>query len=71
MRSLRTIKDRSRERSDGDRTIDEVLARRVAPGELTVDRAPDAHRQREDGDGRDRYDGADETGGRTEADDAG
>lgn len=63
----KTIKDRSRERSDGDRTIDEALA----PGELTVDRAPDAHRQREDGDGRDRYDGADETGGRTEADDAG
>jgi len=67
MRSLRTIKDRSRERSDGDRTIDEVLVL----GELPVDRAPDAHRQREDGDGRDRYDGADETGGRTEADDAG
>lgn len=67
MRSLRTIEDRSRERSDGDRTIDEALVL----GELPVDRAPDVHRQREDGDGRDRYDGADETGGRTEADDAG
>ena len=41
---IETIKRRSRERSNGDRTIDETLARRVARGELTVDEALDEHR---------------------------
>lgn len=41
---LRAIKERSRERSDGRRTIDERLARRVAHGELTLEEALDEHR---------------------------
>jgi hypothetical protein len=41
---IETIKRRSREASDGDRTIDEALARRVARGELTVGEALDEHR---------------------------
>jgi len=46
---LQRIKDRSREASENDRTIDEGLARRVAAGELTVGEALAAHRNR-DGD---------------------
>ncbi|RQG93819.1 hypothetical protein [Natrarchaeobius chitinivorans] len=57
---LQLIKDRSRERSDENRAIDELLARRVAAGELTVDEALAEHRGREDGDDRrDEPDGAD------------
>ncbi|WP_152042815.1 hypothetical protein [Salinigranum salinum] len=41
---LQRIKDESRQRSGGDRTIDEELARRVASGELNVDEALDEHR---------------------------
>ncbi|WP_049924779.1 hypothetical protein [Halopiger djelfimassiliensis] len=41
---LQVIKDRSRERSETNRAIDEVLARRVAAGELTIDEALDEHR---------------------------
>lgn len=41
---LQRIKNESRERSDGNRTIDEALARRVATGELTLDEALDEHR---------------------------
>ncbi|MFB6080741.1 MAG: hypothetical protein ABEJ81_07075 [Haloferacaceae archaeon] len=40
---LQRIKDESRRRSTGDRTIDEGLARRVAAGELTVDEALEEH----------------------------
>ena len=40
---LQRIKDESRQRSGGDRTIDEALARRVALGELDVDEALDEH----------------------------
>ena len=43
---LQAIKDRSRERSDGNRAIDEALARRVALGELTVEEALSEHRDR-------------------------
>ena len=42
---LQRIKDESRQRSGGDRTIDEELARRVASGELNVDEALDEHRE--------------------------
>lgn len=42
---LKRIKQRSRERSDGDRTIDETLARRVASGELSLDEALRQHRE--------------------------
>lgn len=42
---LQAIKDRSRERSEGNRTIDEMLARRVARGELTLDEALAEHRE--------------------------
>jgi len=42
---LQVIKDRSRERSAENRTIDEALARRVASGELTLDEALDEHRK--------------------------
>ncbi|MFC6769808.1 hypothetical protein ACFQE6_33630, partial [Natrinema soli] len=45
---IQVIKDRSRERSERNRAIDEVLARRVAAGELTIDEALDEHR--DDGD---------------------
>ncbi|ELY42068.1 hypothetical protein [Natronorubrum sulfidifaciens] len=41
---LQVIKDRSRERSEENRAIDESLARRVASGELTIDEALAAHR---------------------------
>jgi hypothetical protein len=41
---LQRIKAESRQRSGGDRTIDEELARRVAAGELDVDEALDEHR---------------------------
>ncbi|WP_254840777.1 hypothetical protein [Natronomonas marina] len=41
---LQRIKDRSRERSDDDRSIDEELARRVATGELTIAEALERHR---------------------------
>jgi hypothetical protein len=44
---LQRIKDESRQRSGGDRTIDEDLARRVASGELNLDEALDAHRDGE------------------------
>jgi hypothetical protein len=44
---LQAIKDRSRERSDGDRTIDETLARRVALGDLTIEEALAEHRSRD------------------------
>jgi hypothetical protein len=40
---LQRIKDESRQRSGGDRTIDEELARRVASGDLNVDEALDEH----------------------------
>jgi hypothetical protein len=59
---LQRIKTESRDRSDGDRTIDAGLARRVAAGELTLDEALSEHRERNDegeGDG----DGAQEDGG--------
>ncbi|MDS0478502.1 hypothetical protein [Natrinema sp. 1APR25-10V2] len=41
---IQVIKDRSREQSEHNRAIDEVLARRVAAGELTIDEALDEHR---------------------------
>ncbi|WP_255167671.1 hypothetical protein [Natrononativus amylolyticus] len=41
---LQVIKDRSRERSETNRAIDELLARRVAAGELTIDEALAVHR---------------------------
>ena len=44
---LQRIKDRSRERSDENRAIDEQLARRVAAGDLTVEEALDEHRRGE------------------------
>lgn len=43
---LQAIKDRSRRRSTGDRTISETLARRVATGELSMDEALAEHRDR-------------------------
>ncbi|WP_188787101.1 hypothetical protein [Halobellus salinus] len=46
---LQRIKDRSREASEDDRSIDEGLARRVAAGELTVGEALAAHREGNDG----------------------
>ncbi len=45
---LQLIKDRSRERSEENRAIDEQLARRVATGELTIDDALAEHRERDD-----------------------
>ncbi len=42
---LQVIKNRSRERSEKNRSIDETLARRVAAGELTLDEALDEHRE--------------------------
>ncbi len=42
---LQVIKNRSRERSEQNRTIDEALARRVASGELTLDEALEEHRK--------------------------
>ncbi|WP_254524713.1 hypothetical protein [Natrinema caseinilyticum] len=41
---IQVIKDRSREQSDGNRAIDDVLARRVATGELSIDEALVEHR---------------------------
>ena len=41
---LQRIKDRSREVSSDDRSIDDALARRVAAGDLTVEEALDEHR---------------------------
>ena len=41
---IETIKHRSREASNGGRTIDEALARRVARGELSIEEALDEHR---------------------------
>jgi hypothetical protein len=41
---LQRIKDRSRELSTDDRTIDDALARRVAAGDLTVEEALSEHR---------------------------
>ena len=42
---IQTIKNRSRERSEDDRTISELLARRVAAGDLTVEEALAEHRE--------------------------
>jgi hypothetical protein len=42
---LQRIKNRSREQSDGERAIDEALARRVARGDLTIGEALDEHRE--------------------------
>lgn len=42
---LAAIKRRSREQSDGNREIDEALARQVATGELTIEEALAAHRE--------------------------
>ncbi|WP_408957848.1 hypothetical protein [Natrinema sp. 74] len=44
---IQVIKDRSREQSERNRAIDEVLARRVAAGELTIDEALAEHRDDE------------------------
>ncbi|WP_247001715.1 hypothetical protein [Halosolutus gelatinilyticus] len=41
---LQVIKDRSREQSETNRAIDELLARRVAAGELTIEEALAEHR---------------------------
>ncbi|WP_049898604.1 hypothetical protein [Halococcus agarilyticus] len=43
---LDVIKARSREQSEGNREIDEGLARRVAAGELTIEEALTEHRDR-------------------------
>jgi hypothetical protein len=43
---LQRIKDRSRQVSSDDRSIDDVLARRVAAGDLTVEEALAEHRRR-------------------------
>ncbi|THE63470.1 hypothetical protein D8Y22_16680 [Salinadaptatus halalkaliphilus] len=45
---LQVIKDRSREHSETNRAIDEMLARRVAAGELTIEEALSEHRSRGD-----------------------
>ena len=42
---LQRIKDRSRERSDTNRAIDERFARRVAAGDLSIEEALEAHRE--------------------------
>jgi hypothetical protein len=44
---LQVIKNRSRERADDNREIDEELARRVAFGDLTLEEAMDEHRNGE------------------------
>ncbi|WP_132059427.1 RuvC family protein [Halorussus amylolyticus] len=41
---LKVIQNRSRQRSDENREIDEELARRVAAGDLTLEEAMDEHR---------------------------
>ncbi|RZV10995.1 hypothetical protein BDK88_2223 [Natrinema hispanicum] len=45
---LQMIKDRSREQSEENRAIDELLARRVAAGELTINEALAEHRDESD-----------------------
>jgi hypothetical protein len=50
---LERIKRRSRERSDGERTISGALAERVAAGDLTVEEALEEHRSDGEGDGHD------------------
>ena len=45
---LQVIKNRSRERADDNREIDEELARRVAFGDLTLEEAMDEHRNGRD-----------------------
>jgi hypothetical protein len=46
---IQRIKNESRRRSAGDRTIDESLARRVAVGQLTLEEALEEHRDGTDG----------------------
>jgi hypothetical protein len=41
---IQRIKNRSREATDSERTIDDALARRVATGDLTLEEALDEHR---------------------------
>ncbi len=41
---LQRIKDRSRERSEHNRAVNETLARKVAEGELSIDEALEEHR---------------------------
>ncbi|MFB6191815.1 MAG: hypothetical protein ABEI11_00665 [Haloarculaceae archaeon] len=48
---IQAIKNRSRERSEGGRTIPAALARRVADGDLTIEEALAEHRERDEGDG--------------------
>ena len=55
---LQRIKDRSREESETNRAIDELLARRVAVGDLTIAEALAEHR----GDGDGGSEGTDDTG---------
>ena len=43
---IQRVKNRSRERSDGDRTLDTELARQVALGELSLSEALTRHRER-------------------------
>ncbi|WP_276279498.1 hypothetical protein [Halorussus caseinilyticus] len=45
---LQVIKNKSRERADDNREIDEELARRVAAGDLTLEEAMDEHRNGDD-----------------------
>ena len=42
---LQRIKNRSGERSETNRAIDERLARRVAAGDLSIEEALEAHRE--------------------------
>lgn len=72
---LQRIKDESRRRSAGGRTIDEALAREVAAGELTVEEAIEKHREESKGgdgtvDGNETK-GGDGTDDATETDDSG
>jgi len=67
---LQRIRDRSRERSGGDRSITEALARRVAGGDLTLEEALEAHRAdeaEEEGDERDDGAASDDADGDGEA----
>jgi hypothetical protein len=66
---LQVIKRRSREASEGGRTITEGLARRVARGELTLEEALAEHRGAGGGDGSGEEDGRVDAG-RREDDDA-
>ena len=45
---LLSVKDRSRERSETDRAIDDGLARRVACGELIIEEKLLEHRRQDD-----------------------